>query len=53
MDAEATTIQVNLKNYGLDSVQVVDNGSGIDQENFDALGKLNNSETFHTRKPRK
>jgi len=37
LDASATIIEVKLTNYGLDCIEVVDNGTGISKENFSAL----------------
>ncbi|XP_028391938.1 mismatch repair endonuclease PMS2-like [Dendronephthya gigantea] len=37
LDAGATNVEVRLKNWGSDSLEVVDNGSGVLPENFAAL----------------
>ncbi|KAK4999732.1 ATP-binding mismatch repair protein [Elasticomyces elasticus] len=37
LDAGATSVDVRFKNYGLDSVEVQDNGKGIAQEDFDTI----------------
>ncbi|EPS64298.1 hypothetical protein M569_10482, partial [Genlisea aurea] len=37
LDARATSIEIALKDYGLDSIQVIDNGSGISPPNFQVL----------------
>lgn len=37
LDAGATSIEVSLKEYGLESFQVIDNGSGISPKNFRVL----------------
>lgn len=34
LDAGATSIEINLKEYGKECVKVVDNGCGISPENF-------------------
>jgi DNA mismatch repair protein PMS2 len=34
LDAGATVLEVRFKNYGLDAVEVQDNGSGINPENY-------------------
>ncbi|GAB1220367.1 hypothetical protein ENUP19_0052G0021 [Entamoeba nuttalli] len=39
IDSGATIINVKLNNYGLDSLIVEDNGSGINEENMELLGK--------------
>ncbi|WBW74943.1 MutL family mismatch-repair protein Pms1 [Schizosaccharomyces osmophilus] len=39
LDAGATTIEVRIKNYGLDSIEVSDNGSGISKEDQESIGK--------------
>ncbi|EUB64680.1 Mismatch repair endonuclease PMS2 [Echinococcus granulosus] len=39
IDAEATKIEIRLKNYGSDSIEVVDDGLGIDEADFETLGK--------------
>lgn len=37
IDARATNIEIKLKNYGMDLVEVIDNGSGVNKDNFEAL----------------
>ena len=37
IDAGADKIDVVFKNYGLDSLECIDNGSGIDEESYDSL----------------
>ncbi|KAL0576188.1 ATP-binding mismatch repair protein [Marasmius crinis-equi] len=39
LDAGATNIEVRFKNYGLKSVEVVDNGSGIQEDDFESIGR--------------
>ncbi|EPX73820.1 MutL family mismatch-repair protein Pms1 [Schizosaccharomyces octosporus yFS286] len=39
LDAGATTIEVRFKNYGLDSIEILDNGSGISIEDQESIGK--------------
>ena len=39
LDAHAKHIQINLKNYGLDSIDVLDDGHGIQEADFPMLGK--------------
>ncbi|KAI5839313.1 hypothetical protein DFP73DRAFT_562263 [Morchella snyderi] len=36
-DASATSIEIRFKNYGLDSVEVVDNGVGITSDNYESI----------------
>ena len=38
LDAHATSIEVRFKNYGLDSIEAVDNGDGIAPENHESVG---------------
>ncbi|KAH9886499.1 hypothetical protein C8Q73DRAFT_748955 [Cubamyces lactineus] len=37
LDAGATTIEVRFKNYGLESFEVIDNGSGIAPADYDSI----------------
>lgn len=37
LDAEATVVDVRLKNYGVDLIEVSDNGTGVVEDNFAAL----------------
>lgn len=34
-------IEVRFKQYGVKSIEVIDNGCGIAEEDYDTLGKLN------------
>ncbi|KAF7295692.1 hypothetical protein MIND_01109600 [Mycena indigotica] len=38
LDAGATTLDIRFKNYGLNSIELVDNGSGIEEGDWDAIG---------------
>lgn len=38
LDAGATNIEVKFKEYGLASVEVIDNGSGIASEDYESIG---------------
>lgn len=38
LDSGAKQIDITFKNYGIDSIEVTDNGSGIDQQDFENLG---------------
>ncbi|XP_012587203.1 PREDICTED: mismatch repair endonuclease PMS2 [Condylura cristata] len=37
LDAGATNIDLRLKDYGVDLIEVSDNGCGVEEENFDGL----------------
>ena len=37
LDSHATSIEIKLKESGVESIEVSDNGDGIDQENYSAL----------------
>lgn len=37
LDAGATSVEIALKEYGLESFQVIDNGSGISPKNFKVI----------------
>jgi DNA mismatch repair protein PMS2 len=39
LDAGATVIEVRMKEYGSELVEVIDNGVGVEEENFQALSK--------------
>lgn len=39
VDAGATKIDIRLKEYGSELVEVSDNGCGVKRENFQALSK--------------
>ncbi|KAF9259454.1 hypothetical protein L218DRAFT_665558 [Marasmius fiardii PR-910] len=39
LDAGATSVEVRFKNYGLNSVEVIDNGSGIPESDFEDIGR--------------
>lgn len=38
LDADASSIEVRFKNYGLDAIEVQDNGTGIAESNYEGLG---------------
>lgn len=57
LDANATVVEVEFKNYGLDSITVSDNGDGISEEDFESialkhhtskLSSFNELEKVHT-----
>lgn len=37
LDADANAIEIRFKNYGLDSIEVQDNGTGISETNYESL----------------
>lgn len=37
LDAEANAVEVRFKNYGLDAIEVQDNGTGIPEANYEGL----------------
>lgn len=39
VDAGATSIEVRFRNHGLDAIEVVDNGSGIDPDDYASVGQ--------------
>ncbi|KAJ7690205.1 hypothetical protein B0H17DRAFT_1201781 [Mycena rosella] len=43
LDADATNLQVHFKQYGLPAIEVIDNGGGISEENYDGLGAFSPS----------
>ncbi|KAL1384572.1 hypothetical protein pipiens_003346 [Culex pipiens pipiens] len=47
IDAGATVVEVKLKDYGAELVEVVDNGSGVEQKNFEGM-----TAKYHTSKLR-
>ncbi|RPA75715.1 DNA mismatch repair protein MutL [Ascobolus immersus RN42] len=48
LDAGATSIEVRFKNYGLDSVEVSDNGEGISEDNFEAVALKHHTSKLRT-----
>ncbi|KTW30231.1 hypothetical protein T552_00709 [Pneumocystis carinii B80] len=43
LDAGSTRIEIWLKNYGLNSIEVVDNGHGVSAEDFGCLAQQNST----------
>lgn len=43
LDSEANSIDVICRNYGLDGLEIVDNGTGIKEQDFNSIGKLYHS----------
>lgn len=39
IDAQATSIQIRLKEYGSELIEVSDNGCGVEEVNFQALSR--------------
>lgn len=39
LDAGATIVEVKVKEYGLESIEVSDNGGGVEESNFEGLSK--------------
>lgn len=39
LDAGATTIEVKLKNFGIDAIEVSDNGSGIPPHDYEGIAQ--------------
>lgn len=39
LDAKATLIEVKLKDHGLESLEVSDNGIGVEKSNFQGLSE--------------
>lgn len=37
LDAGATTVEVKVREYGSESIEVSDNGSGVEENNFKGL----------------
>lgn len=48
LDADASSIEVRFKNYGLDAIEVQDNGNGIAPQDFENIGMLRRK-TIHLR----
>ncbi|KAK9239045.1 hypothetical protein V1525DRAFT_399656 [Lipomyces kononenkoae] len=48
LDAHATNIDVKFKQYGVESFEVVDNGDGIDQENFEGIALKHHTSKLRT-----
>lgn len=43
IDAGATNIEVKVREYGLESIEVIDNGCGVEECNFNGLSKISDS----------
>jgi DNA mismatch repair protein PMS2 len=40
LDSGATSVEVKIKDHGLESIEVIDNGSGIAEEDWPSIGEL-------------
>lgn len=40
LDAGAKTIEIRLKNYGSDSIECIDDGPGIDEQDFQTISNI-------------
>lgn len=40
IDAGATLVEIKLKEFGETSIEVADNGSGVEESNFEGLSKI-------------
>lgn len=38
LDARATSVEVRFRDLGLESIEVVDNGSGIPKKDYESIG---------------
>lgn len=48
LDAGSTNIEIRFKNHGLKSVEVIDNGSGIQEEDFESIGLKHHTSKLET-----
>lgn len=48
MDACATIIDIKLKDYGLEYIEVSDNGTGVEQSNWETLGLKHHTSKLET-----
>lgn len=48
LDAASTSIEVRFKNFGLDGFEVVDNGSGIKEEDYESVGLKHHTSKLET-----
>jgi hypothetical protein len=51
LDANATSIEIRFKNYGLESLEVIDNGDGISPDNYESIGSPPHLQVHRTRDP--
>ncbi|KIJ97475.1 hypothetical protein K443DRAFT_133840 [Laccaria amethystina LaAM-08-1] len=48
IDAGATSVEVRFKQYGLKSVEIIDNGSGIPEEDYDSIALKHHTSKLET-----
>ncbi|KAJ2930783.1 hypothetical protein H1R20_g6325, partial [Candolleomyces eurysporus] len=48
LDAGSTNIEIRFKNYGLKSIDVIDNGSGIAEDDFESIGLKHHTSKLET-----
>ncbi|KAJ6550886.1 DNA mismatch repair protein [Mycena vulgaris] len=48
LDAGATNLEVRFKQYGLAAIEVIDNGGGISEENYEGLALKNHTSKLST-----
>ncbi|KAH9481880.1 Mismatch repair endonuclease PMS2 [Psilocybe cubensis] len=48
IDAGSTNVEIRFKNYGLTSVEVIDNGSGIKEEDHDSIALKHHTSKLET-----
>lgn len=46
IDAGATLVEIKLKDQGAESVEVSDNGTGVEERNFEGLSKYTKFQPF-------
>ena len=39
LDSDANSIEIICKNYGLDGLEIIDNGTGIKEQDFNSIAK--------------
>lgn len=42
VDANASMIEIRFRNYGIDAIEVIDNGDGVSKEDLEGIGNLHN-----------
>lgn len=51
IDAGASLVEIKLREYGLEQIEVSDNGSGVDKSNFHGLSKYTAFSIKHPKEP--